>query len=123
MAAARRSALLVGLALLLTACTGGTPAPTIPIPSGALVLRAVDTTFKPAQLSVQADQPFELYFDNAVGLTHNVVIVGPDGTRVFAGDIFSGPAQRVYDVPALASGPYQLHCDVHPEMKGTLSVP
>jgi plastocyanin len=26
-------------------------------------------------------------------------------------------------VPALASGTYQLHCDVHPEMHGTITVP
>lgn len=123
MASARRWRLLVGLALLLSACSGRPPGTPIPVPSGALVISARDTTFKPAQVSVPAGQPFQLYFDNADGLPHNVVIVGPDNTRVAAGEIFSGPAQRLYEVRALGSGTYQLRCDVHPEMKGTLSVP
>jgi plastocyanin len=52
-----------------------------------------------------------------------VVILGTGDQRLLAGDIFTGPAQKVYDVPALASGTYQLHCDVHPEMHGTITVP
>lgn len=122
MAAARRLTALAAISALLAACSGGPPAPTLPVPSGAVVLRAADSRFEPAQLTALADQPFVLYFDNADGLPHNVVSLGPDGARVFAGDVFSGPAQRVYDVPALAAGTYSLRCDVHPEMSGTITV-
>ena len=59
-------------------------------------------------------------FANGDTLPHNVVITGPGGARLFVGEIFSGVAQRIQEVPALAPGVYQLHCDVHPEMNGDL---
>lgn len=115
---------LVGVVMSLAACSGSSqPRATLPIPSGALVVRAVDSKFQPAEQAAPAGQPFTLYFDNADTLPHNVVIVGTGDQRLLAGDIFTGPAQKVYDVPALASGTYQLHCDVHPEMYGTITVP
>lgn len=114
---------LVGVVLSVAACSGsGQPTATLPIPSGALVVRAVDNKFQPAAQAAPAGQPFTLYFDNAATLPHNVVVVGADGSRVLAGDVFTGPLQKVYDVPALVSGSYQLRCDVHPEMNGTLTV-
>jgi plastocyanin len=85
-----------------------------------MLLRASGITFAPSRLSVEADQPFVLYFDNADSVSHNVVIVGLDGTRVWASDILSGSTQHVYEVPALGLGSYQLRCDVHLEMTGTL---
>lgn len=120
MAAARRSVGLAVLALLMAGCAGATPASTIPIPTGAVELRAVGTTFAPSRLSVEADQPFVLYFANTDTVPHNVAIIGSDGTRILAGDIISGSTQQVSDVPALASGAYQLRCDIHVEMTGTL---
>jgi plastocyanin len=115
---------LVGVILAAAACSGSSqPTATLAIPSGALVVRAVNTTFQPVEQAAPAGQAFMLYFDNADALPHNVVILGAGDQRVLAGDIFSGPAQKVYDVPALASGTYQLRCDVHPEMHGTLTVP
>lgn len=120
MATARRSAALISLAFLIGACAGGTPGTAASIPAGAVQLRVADSRFAPAKLSVAPDQPFELYFDNADTLPHNVVIIGPDGGRVFAADIFTGVAQRVLHVPALAAGHYRLHCDIHPEMNGDL---
>jgi plastocyanin len=113
---------LVGIALTLASCSGGQPTATVPIPSGAVLIRAVNTTFQPAALNAPG-QSFTLYFDNADSVSHNVALLGADGSRGFAGDIFSGPGQKVYNVSGLASGTYKLHCDVHPEMGGTLTVP
>ena len=118
-----RLATVTCLAAAIAACAAGPPAPTLAVPSGALIVRAVDTTFQPAQLTAPAGGGFVLYFDNADALLHNVVVRSADGTAVLQGDVFSGPAQRVYDMPAMASGTYTLHCDVHPEMNGTLTVP
>jgi plastocyanin len=119
-----RAIALLGVVLVAAACSGGSqPTATLAIPSGALVVRAVNTTFQPVEQTAPAGQAFTLYFDNADALPHNVVILGPGDQRVLGGDIFSGRAQKVYDVPALASGTYQLRCDVHPEMHGTLTVP
>jgi plastocyanin len=88
-----------------------------------VVIRVTNSTFEPASVSAPSDATFTLYFDNADALPHNIVLLAPDGSRSFSGDVFTGPAQRVYEVPALASGAYRLHCDVHPEMTGTLTVP
>ena len=43
------------------------------------------------------------------------------GTSLFKGEIFSGPAVKVYDVPALAAGQYTFACTVHPNMTGTVT--
>jgi plastocyanin len=118
------AAFLVGVVLSLAACSGSSqPSATLPIPPGALVVRAVDSKFQPVQQGAPAGQPFKLYFDNADSLPHNVVVLGADGSRVLAGDVFTGPLQKVYDVSALSSGSYKLLCDVHPDMIGTLTVP
>jgi plastocyanin len=115
---------LVGVVLAAAACSGSSqPTATLAIPSGALVVRTVNTTFQPVDQAAPAGQAFTLYFDNTDALPHNVVILGAGDQRVLGGDIFSGPAQKVYDMPALASGTYQLRCDVHPEMHGTITVP
>jgi len=111
---------IAGLALLLVACGSAARAEPIAIPAGALEVRAADRAFAPSRLSVQAGQPFVLYFANGDTLPHNVVIIGSGGARMFVGEIFSGVAQRIQDVPALAPGVYQLHCDLHPEMTGDL---
>lgn len=122
-APASRIVSVVGLALALAACSGTEAAnTTLAVPSGAVVVRAQNLAFATATVAAPANEPFVLYFDNADGFSHDVVIVGPDGSRVFAGDVVSGPAQRVYQVPALSSGAYTLHCDVHPGMSATLTV-
>ncbi len=41
---------------------------------------------------------------------------------MFKGDIITGPAQALYQVPALPAGTYQFVCTVHPIMVGTLRV-
>lgn len=120
MAPVRRAAAIACLALVLVACWSATRAEPLAIPAGALEVRAADTAFAPSRLSVQADQPFVLYFANGDTLPHNVVITGPGGARLFVGEIFSGVAQRIQEVPALAPGVYQLHCELHPEMNGDL---
>ena len=119
-----RQAIPAGLALaLVAACTGGASPSPLPVPSGALVVHVQNTAFQPADPSVTSGQGITLYFDNEDAIPHNLVFLAQDGTRVFAGDVITGPTQRVYQVPTLASGTYKLHCDIHPEMKGTLTVP
>lgn len=122
MATVRRPAALVALALVTAACGGGTSASPIPVPSGAVVLKAVDLKFAPAHLSVEAGQPFVLYFDNEDSAQHNVVVVAGDGTRVLVGDILPASTQRIYNVPTLTAGTYKLICDIHSDMSGSLEV-
>jgi plastocyanin len=51
-----------------------------------------------------------------------VALVAPDGSVAFTGDTVSGPATRVYSIPALKAGTYHFRCDIHPGMTGTLIV-
>ena len=44
----------------------------------------------------------------------------PPGTQVFKGDIVAG-TKVTYAVPALAAGTYTFICEVHPDMKGTIT--
>jgi len=118
-----RFLLLGALIAALAACSSGSSATSLPIPSGAVVVRVVNAVFQPAAVTAPSNQGFTLYFDNADSAPHNIAFLGADGNPAFKGDIFSGVAQKVYQVPALASGTYKLHCDVHPEMSGTLTVP
>lgn len=122
MATVRRPAALVAIALLTAACGGATSASPIPVPSGAVVLKAADIKFAPTHLSVAAGQPFVLYFDNADSAQHNVVIVAGDGTRVFVGDVLAASTQHVDNIPTLAAGTYKLICDIHSNMSGSLEV-
>ena len=59
--------------------------------------------------------------DNRDQVPHNVEIKDAAGTSLFKGEIFSGPAVKVYDVPALAAGQYTFVCTVHPNMTGTVT--
>jgi cytochrome c oxidase subunit 2 len=102
-----------------------------PAPSGgpgpaagpALQLSALNIAFEQTSLTAPAGTPFQIEFDNKdASVPHNVDIHDASGTEVFKGEIFPGPAKRVYDVPALDAGAYAFACTVHPTMTGTLTV-
>ena len=115
---ARAVIAVAALAIVALGC-GGEPAGTpLSTPAVTLDLAAQNIQFDRAELTAPAAVPFAIWFDNREGAPHNVSIHG-DGA-VFVGEIFSGPAQRIYHVPALAAGEYRFVCDLHPNMTGTL---
>ena len=86
-----------------------------------IVVSAKDLKFSPTEVSAPADAPFEIVFDNQEGVPHNMAISDSTGASVFKGEIVS--SQKVtYSVPALAAGAYPFICEVHPDMKGTITV-
>jgi plastocyanin len=114
------------LAIVLGACSSAAannstpPANTDP---DAIQITAMDLRFSTATISAAANKPFQIAFDNHDGAPHNVAIYdGSFSTKVFGEDPFGGPKQVVYSVKALAPGTYGFRCDVHPDMKGTLTV-
>lgn len=109
------------IAAALAACGGGAPPPTpAGTPAATLRLAASNSVFDTNHLSAPADAPFAIEFDNRDSVPHNVAIPGgPPGT---SGAIFGGPAVRTYVFPPLPVGSYTFHCDVHPQMRGTLDV-
>ena len=118
---------LLTLAAVLAACSGtsaspatGTQAPAGSPSGDAVAIVAKDIKFSQANVSVKAGQAFDVNFDNQDGAPHNIVISDATGNKVFKGDIVA--SQRItYKVPALAAGTYTFVCEVHPEMKGTIT--
>ncbi len=122
---ARLLAVAILTAAVLAAC--GTAAANDATPAAsagpnAVHIVASNIAFTTQNVAAPAGTAFQIVFDNRDGAPHNVAILAADGSVVFTGDVFSGPAQRVYEVPALKAGTYHFRCDVHPDMTGTLVV-
>jgi plastocyanin len=122
-----------------SASAAATPAPSastsVPASGGAggtvLTVKAPDgaatSGFDPKTLDGPANAPFTVVFDNEDATTgpHNWVLKDSAGAKVDIGDtsIFTGPAKKEYQIPALAPGDYPFMCEVHPAaMTGTLTV-
>jgi cytochrome c oxidase subunit II len=84
------------------------------------------TKFDTPKVTTAAGKPFTLVFDNQDATApHNVVLQNPDGSNVQMGgdtNFFVGPAKRELQVGALKAAAYPFHCQVHPNMTGTLTV-
>lgn len=115
---------LATVALAAAACAsgGGAPAVTGSVDPNAVKVTAKDIKFTTSDVAAPAGAAFQVSFDNEDGAPHNVAIVDGSGKEQFKGEIFGGPATKTYQVPALPAGTYQLRCDVHPDMKATLTV-
>ncbi len=115
---------MVALAAVLTACGGTSAAETPSAPAGAstgdATIVAKDITFQQPQVAVKAGAPLAVVFVNQDSAPHNIKISDAAGKEVFKGDIVSN-ATVTYQVPALAAGTYTFMCEVHPDMKGTIT--
>lgn len=114
-----------GPAASASASTESGPAPSASGPSAGDVVRiaANNIAFDQAALTAPAGRPFSIVFENQEPVPHNVAIYtdASAGQALFVGEIFAGPAERTYAVPALPAGSYFYRCDVHPaQMTGTL---
>jgi plastocyanin len=90
---------------------------------GDVEIVARDMAFMPSRLTVTAGQPFNLKLINEDEAPHNVAIFVDSSASesLFTGELITNSAVT-YAVPALAPGTYFFHCDLHPEMTGTLVV-
>ena len=116
---------LVALAAVLAACSGASAAPATPGPSTGSTgestsITARDMQFVEKAVAVKAGTAFAIAFDNKDGAPHNIAISDTTGGKVFEGSIVSGQAVT-YQVPSLAAGTYNFLCQVHPDMKGTIT--
>jgi plastocyanin len=89
-------------------------------PPGGAVVMAQHYAFDRATITVPAGRSVPLLFESRDGVPHNVTILARDGSTVFVGETFGGPATKVYDLPALSAGTYRFRCDVHTDMAGIL---
>ena len=96
----------------------GSASPSQCLPSSKPDITAKGIKFSTADLCLPANVPFQLVFHNEDQVQHNVSI-----GSLFSGEVFTGPADRTYDIPALAPGQYKFICVVHPTvMFGTAVV-
>jgi plastocyanin len=121
------TATILAIMVAIAACSSGSggssgsAAPAPSAPAGGAVLVAQDLKFDRATIAVPANQAAPLLFENRDTSPHNVTVIAADGTKVFTGETFGGPGSRTYQLPSLSAGSYRFQCDVHPDMKGTLS--
>jgi plastocyanin len=123
------SVAVAALPLVLGGATAG-PSPSASasggggVPATKVTITAVGIKFTPTQVTVAANQPITITFDNRDSVQHNIAIfAGADASAplVFRGTVFAGPKTMDYSVPAMAPGSYYFHCDVHPTMTGTIT--
>jgi len=120
---------LAAIVLAAAACSSGAPAPASSGPPAsvdpnAVQISAKDLKFSTAQLDAPAGKAFSIVFDNQEGAPHNVAIYKDQSAseKVFAQEPFAGPKVVTYQVGPLTAGSYFFRCDVHTDMKGTLTV-
>jgi plastocyanin len=104
-----------------SAAPGQSAQPSASAATAVVQVSAQNIAFDPTELSVPADQAFQIEFANNDTLPHNVEIKDAAGTSIFQGEVFTGVATQTYDVPPLPAGSYQFICTVHPNMVGTLT--
>jgi mono/diheme cytochrome c family protein/plastocyanin len=101
------------------------PTPGEVAPSTTLSIIAQGTAWSTDTLSAIAGQPLTLTVDNKdSGIAHNIVIFqGEDetGDRLAETPIEPGPVTQTLNFGPLDPGSYYYHCDVHPQMSGTLT--
>jgi cytochrome c oxidase subunit 2 len=92
-------------------------------------IAAKDISFNKNCLAGPVDRPFQITFDNQEPVPHNVVFFrgkdadAPPILPASATPPFPGPKTTTYRLPALESGTYFFHCEVHPgAMQGQLVV-
>ena len=117
-AALTQSAFGLVIVALLAGCAGAPPATPAGSPAATIELAAEGLAFDRDEITVPADAPFAIEFENRESAPHNVSIRGE--RPFFVGETFSGPDRRIYQVAPLPAGEYVFVCDLHPEMRGTV---
>lgn len=115
---------LVALAAVSVACSGASAAPSDgPVatpPADAVVIVAKDLAWQPTAVTVKAGEPVTIVMDNQEDAPHNLYVKDSTGADVFKGEIVS-KQQITYEIEPLTPGSYPFICEVHPDMKGTIT--
>ena len=86
-------------------------------------ITAQGVKFAQTDVKAPAGKDFTIAFDNMdAGTPHDIDILGSDGSKLFDGEIVTGPKVEIYHVKSLPAGTYKFECSVHPGlMNGTLT--
>ena len=103
------------------------PSSGAPPPGGGITttVTASGIAFDTSTITLPANKATTLTFDNQdAGIPHDIAIF-PDSSAtnpLFTGEIVVGVKSVDYNIPVLKPGSYYFHCDVHPQMNGTVTV-
>lgn len=92
---------------------------------GGVTVVAQNIQFDISKIELPAGTPTTITFENRdAGVQHNIAIFTNSSldNELFDGDLLTGPGTAQYEVPALDPGEYYFHCNVHPNMNGTVVV-
>lgn len=90
------------------------------VADGEVTIAAIDLDWEPTCLRGPADQPFTIVVDNRDdGVNHNLHLT--DAPDEPATQLEAGPVTQELEV-TLPAGEYELACDIHPNMVGTLEL-
>jgi len=107
--------------------TSAPPASGAPPPTGGTTttVTASGLAFDTTTITLPANKAATLTFDNEDASVPHDIAIFPDASAtdpLFTGDIVIGVKSVDYHIPALKPGSYYFHCDVHPQMNGTVTV-
>jgi plastocyanin len=107
---------------MLAACGGGAAASITPPPDADASVTAQNNAFDIGSLSLPAE-PSKVFFKNLDSQPHNIAIYTDEsaGQKLFGGEVITNAA-TTYEIPALPGGSYLFRCDVHPDMKGSVTI-
>jgi plastocyanin len=127
-AALRSGFLLVGIAILVAACSSGGGSSSRPeapatVTDGAVTVTADDLEFDATSIEAQAGEAFTITLVNNDSAPHNISVYTEEGgERLVEGTVINEGETIEIEVPALEAGTYFFVCDVHPDMNGPLVV-
>lgn len=91
-------------------------------PSPATIV-ARDLTFNPTRLELPAGRPLELRLENQDVAAHNLAVHRPgEAAPAFRGKAVPARSAEVFGPLSLPAGHYEFRCDLHPSMRGVLTV-
>lgn len=94
-------------------------------PGGGPTVVAQNIAFDTQTIELPPDAAGTITFENRdAGTPHNISIYSDErlGELLFQGELVTGPATIPYEVGPFPTGEYYFHCDVHPNMNGTVMV-
>ncbi|HEX5039730.1 MAG TPA: cupredoxin domain-containing protein [Candidatus Limnocylindria bacterium] len=136
--ALRRAGILtmaVAATLALAACSSSSPSQaaesgdnaggggTATVTDGAVTITAENLQFDANVIQATAGEDFTITLVNNDSAPHNISLYTEEGGEtIVTGDTADPGATVTVDVSGLDAGTYYFHCDIHPEMSGSVEV-
>jgi plastocyanin len=118
-AVAVRAAAALGATAALAACGDDGEVATVPVPDDPdVVIVSEDIAFEPTEIEVPANETITIVDENRDSVAHNVHL--PDAPGSPKTKLLAGPSTQALEV-TLEPGEYRVVCDLHPNMRATIT--